>query len=152
MKNENVRKNAITFLLVQLIAWAGFTMVDFIEETTSNNFEDIAVFGIPIAVVAVYAFMRKQNWQPDLKYGKRVALILLYWLGMTAGVTAVVMKLIDQDKWIVYQAAGGWEHFLNGLEYAVFGIMLAAIPIVLVSVGELLVWVIIKGKRKSPRP
>ena len=152
MKNEKVRKNAITFLLVQLIAWAGFTMVDFIEETTSNNFEDIAVFGIPIAVVAVYAFVRKQNWQPDLKYGKRVALILLYWLGMTAGVTAVVMKLIDQDKWIVYQAAGGWEHFLNGLEYAVFGIMLAAIPIVLVSVGELLVWVIIKGKRKSPRP
>ncbi|MBD5510495.1 MAG: hypothetical protein HDR08_04490 [Lachnospiraceae bacterium] len=152
MKNEKVRKNAITFLLVQLIAWAGFTMVDFIEETTSNNFEDIAVFGIPIAVVAVYAFMRKQNWQPDLKYGKWVALILLYWLGMTAGVTAVVMKLIDQDKWIVYQAAGGWEHFLNGLEYAVFGIMLAVIPIVLVSVGELLVWVIIKGKRKSPRP
>lgn len=152
MKNEKVRKNAITFLLVQLIAWAGFTMVDFIEETTSNNFEDIAVFGIPIAVVAVYAFVRKQNWQPDLKYGKRVALILLYWLGMTAGVTAVVMKLIDQDKWIVYQAAGGWEHFLNGLEYAVFGIMLAVIPIVLVSVGELLVWVIIKGKRKSPRP
>lgn len=152
MKNEKVRKNAITFLLVQLIAWAGFTITDFIEETTSNNFEDIAVFGIPIAVVAVYAFVRKQNWQPGLKYGKWVALILLYWLGMTAGVTAVVMKLINQDKWIVYQAAGGWEHFLNGLEYAVFGIMLAVIPIVLVSVGELLVWCIIKCKRKSPRP
>ncbi|MDE6064139.1 MAG: hypothetical protein K2G20_06100 [Lachnospiraceae bacterium] len=61
MKNEEIRKNAITILLVQLIAWAGFTMVDFIEETTSNNFEDIAVFGIPIVIVAVYAFVRKQK-------------------------------------------------------------------------------------------
>ena len=152
MKNEEIRKNAITILLVQLIAWAGFTITDFVEEITSNDFELIAAFGIPIAVVVIYALMRKQNWQPGLKYGKWVALILLYWLAMTLGVTVVVMRLVNQNKWIVPQATGGWENFLNGLEYYLFGIMLAVIPIVLILVGELLVWCIIKCKRKSPRP
>lgn len=150
MKNEKIRKNVITILLVQLVAWAGITMVDFVEEITSKDFEVIAILGIPIAAAVVYAFVRKRNWEPDLKYGKWIALTLLGWLGMTAGITTVVMMLVNRNNWIVPQARGGWEHFLNGIEYGLFGIMLAVIPIVLILAGELLAWSIAKCKRKSP--
>lgn len=150
MKNEKIRKNVITILLVQLIAWTGITMVDFVEETTSKDFEAIAILGIPIAAAAVYAFVRKGNQEPDLKYGKWIALTLLGWLGMTAGITTVVMLLVNRNNWIVPQDREGWEHFLNGMEYGLFGIMLAAIPIVLILTGELLAWSIAKYKRKSP--
>lgn len=150
MKNEKIRKNVITILLVQLIAWTSITMVDFVEETTSKDFEAIAILGIPIAAAAVYAFVRKGNQEPDLKYGKWIALTLLGWLGMTAGITTVVMLLVNRNNWIVPQDREGWEHFLNGMEYGLFGIMLAVIPIVLILTGELLAWSIAKYKRKSP--
>lgn len=150
MKNKKMLQNVSIMLAVQAIAWAGFTAVDFVEETASNDFQLIAVLGIPIIAAVVYFFIRKWKWQPDTRCGKWIALILLCWLGMTAGITTFVMILINHDSWIVHQAREGWEHFLNGLEYAAFGAALAVIPIVLVLAGELLIWSIMKYKRKSP--
>ena len=150
MKNKKMLQNVGIMLAVQVIAWAGFTVVDFVEETTSNDFLMAAALGIPIIAAVVYCFMRWRNWQPDTRCGKWIALTLLCWLGMTACAAVIVMVLINHDSWIVHQDREGWEHFLNGLEYAGFGATLAVIPIVLVLAGELLIWGIMKSKRKSP--
>lgn len=152
MKNKRMLQNVGIMLAVQVIAWAGFTVVDFVEETTSNDFLMAAALGIPIIAAVVYFFMRWRNWQPDTRCGKWIALTLLCWLGMTACAAVIVTVLINHDSWIVHQDREGWEHFLNGLEYAGFGATLAVIPIVLVLAGELLIWGIMKSKRKSPRP
>ena len=55
--------------------------------------------------------------------------------------------LVTNGMWIVPQATGGWEHFLNGIEYMMFAITLAGIPFVAVVLIESVVG-IVKAVRK----
>ena len=55
--------------------------------------------------------------------------------------------LVTNEMWIVSQATGGWEHFLNGIEYMMFAITLAGIPFVAVVMIESVVG-IVKAVRK----
>ena len=55
--------------------------------------------------------------------------------------------LVTNEMWIVPQATGGWEHFLNGIEYMMFAITLAGIPFVAVVLIESVVG-IVKAVRK----
>ncbi len=55
--------------------------------------------------------------------------------------------LVTNEMWIVPQATGGWEHFLNGIEYMMFAITLAGIPFVAVVMIESVVG-IVKAVRK----
>ncbi len=54
----------------------------------------------------------------------------------------LIGALVINEMWIVPQAAGGWEHLLNGIEYMMFAITLAGIPFVAVVLIESVIGIV----------
>ena len=73
---------------------------------------------------------------------KDVVIICETWLicGLILGF--LIGALVNNQMWIVSQATGGWEHLLNGIEYMMFAVTLAGIPIVIVVLIESLIGIV----------
>lgn len=110
-------------LIVQVIVWIGFTIVDWIEEIYAihSEMEMCSVFST--IVVILYFIKRKLNWSnrqermPIGKRMKRFGVISLRWLLLTVSTAIIITILAFDNKWIVSQDQVGLEHILNGVEY-----------------------------------
>lgn len=139
-----MKKTGIFFLLCQFTGWFFFTIYDFIDEMGRGGGqyaleELVFVFNLILPFVIIWAYILFMNkakyraavtpegepvWRPlDEKGWKYKALSKLLWLGIGVLFLLVFYFLSEKDLWIVPQATGGWENFLNGIEYYVFGIL-----------------------------
>ena len=53
------------------------------------------------------------------------------------------------NNWIVHQDTDGWEHFLNGLEYPLFGFMLVVGFVITAVLCEAVIGIVNYIKKKD---
>ncbi|MBR6536518.1 MAG: hypothetical protein IKT67_04900 [Lachnospiraceae bacterium] len=128
-------------IVANVIGWAIFTFSDFLEETgNESSFMGFVFWGVPAAVGLAYIIrnlmVRKEG--PDsvkecLKNAGK-------WL-LVSGVIGVGINVaVIFDRWFVKQATGGWENFLNGIEYALFALFLTGGVLVVIILWNILRW------------
>lgn len=129
-------------LLTQFIAWIGLTMIDFLEEFFLIDLQFEACLFFPIIVGIFYFIKRKFIWKekyrqlPIWKIMIRVLIFVLEWCFITVSVSTIITILVFNEIWIIPQ---GMDYF-NGMEYPVYGFFLCIIPIVLILIGEIVIW------------
>lgn len=146
---REMRKTAAFFTVGNVAAWWVMTLLDYLEEIENINLDQtpaaLFFWAAPaIMILAYIIFLRKvgyrentalpdaasgePGWKPlDEKGWKYKVLTKLMWLGICAVFTFVITILVCMNLWIVPQAQGGWENFLNGIEYPIFGFLFTLI-------------------------
>lgn len=136
-----------------MTAWAGFTVIDFIEEKTSIiyyiekiisiNLKEVMCIGIPIILGVLYFIRDKSLWNTEKRQSVkkqiiRIAKVIGIWFFITIVSSTIIIKLVCDDMWIVPQ------YGFSALAYPAFGYLLLVIPIGLVLVGEFLIFIFVK--------
>lgn len=136
-----------------MTAWAGFTVIEFIEGKTSIiyyiekiisiDLKEVMCIGIPIILGVLYFIRDKSLWniekrQSIKKQIIRIAKVIGIWFFITIVSSTIIIKLVCDDMWIVPQ------YGFSALAYPVFGFLLLVIPIGLVLVGEFLIFIFVK--------
>lgn len=140
--------------IAQFIAWAGFTVIDFIGEKTSIiyyiekiisiDLKEVMCIGIPIILGVLYFIRDKSLWNTEKRQSIkkqiiRIAKVIGIWFFITIVSSTIIIKLVCNDMWIVPQ------YGFSALAYPVFGFLLLVIPIGFVLVGELFILLFVKG-------
>lgn len=125
-------------LVVQLIAWGIMTLTDLYEETTNNQYEMVTIILVPCLIVLFYLIYRKRLYAYQEVKWKDIGLLQLTWFAFSVAFGIIISVLVGQNLWIVHQATGGWENFLNGIEYAIFAVFLCLLPMFLVLIIEVI--------------
>ncbi len=136
--------------LVQLLVWAGFTGLDVLDETWLHSTDLFAVyfFAAPILISLLYLRYRPRLHTEQWKSWQNTLFCLGIWILETAAIGFPVGYLVNYNRWIVPQATGGWENFLNGIEYLMFPFFCAGIPLIIIVLWTLGEW-IYRNIRKS---
>lgn len=115
-----MKKKIAICLIVQIICWSIMTLSDYVEETYNDSYNLVVVFAVPLICVILYIIFRKWIYDNQIVRLKDVAIICAAWMicGLILGF--LIGALVLNEMWIVSQATGGWEHFLNGIEYMMF--------------------------------
>lgn len=136
-----------------MTAWAGFTVIEFIEEKTSIiyyiekiisiDLKEVMCIGIPIILGVLYFIRDKSLWNTEKRQSIkkqiiRIAKVTGIWFFITIVSSTIIIKLVCDDMWIVPQ------YGFSALAYPVFGFLLLVIPIGLVLVGEFLIFIFVK--------
>lgn len=134
-----MKKKILLSLIAQLICWSIMTLADYMEETYNDSYNVAVVFAVPLICVILYIIFRKWIYDNQIVRLKDVAIICAAWMicGLILGF--LIGVLVTNEMWIVPQATGGWEHFLNGIEYMMFAMTLAGIPFVAVVLIEVVI-------------
>lgn len=136
-----------------MTAWAGFTVIEFIEEKTSIiyyiekiisiDLKEVMCIGIPIILGVLYFIRDKSLWNTEKRQSIkkqiiRIAKVTGIWFFITIVSSTIIIKLVCDDMWIVPQ------YEFSALAYPIFGFLLLVIPIGLVLVGEFLIFIFVK--------
>lgn len=136
-----------------MTAWAGFTVIEFIEEKTSIiyyiekiisiDLKEVMCIGIPIILGVLYFIRDKSLWNTEKRQSIkkqiiRIAKVTGIWFFITIVSSTIIIKLVCDDMWIVPQ------YGFSALAYPIFGFLLLVIPIGLVLVGEFLIFIFVK--------
>lgn len=146
-----IKKTTILYLLVHLISQGLFMIADYIEEKYSESiFLVIGYFGIPILLLILYLVFQFVFKQYKEHYGRKIIYNLL-WFSMGTIISIFVCYLIFELDFPIHQETGGWEHFLNGIEYMLLGFMLNVVNTIafIIIDTSVLVYNYIKNKNKS---
>lgn len=143
-----MKKDFLMLFITQVIAWFLFTLSDLIDEHSSEYTEGFALFIICSAIVVLY-FVFRDDFYKDvrIKKWKELICLLFIWLVQCAIFGGIISSLALNNTWIVHQATGGWEHFLNGIEYPVFAIILALLSVFILFI-ELIMSIVKKVREK----
>ena len=118
-KIGGTKQTAIIYFIWNLIGWSLITWTDWIEETKSRDLFEPCLFGLPIGLFILYIIFQmyfggiKETFMQKIKYK-------LLWLDIGSIFGFVINCLVSKNIWIVTQDLSGWEHMLNGIEYALF--------------------------------
>ncbi len=147
--NRLLKNSAITMTAANIIAWGLFTLGDYYEELRSTDFFYVLVFyAAPIIVSLLYILLRGRIYKDGVNL-KAIAVTSLSWIMISVIFFLVISYLVLNEMWIITQTRGGWEHFLNGIEYPLFGIFFAAIPLIVGLLCELILYIIMKIKSRK---
>lgn len=141
-----IKKTTYMYLICNLVGWSVITCLDWIEEQYNQDYTMLVTFALSIIMGVLYIIYQintgdiKESFLQKLKYK-------FIWLGIGAVFGGLIGTLACSNMWIVPQAQGGWEHFLNGIEYWVFGLFFVGAVAVVWFVFDMAVW--IYGKVKN---
>ncbi len=127
--------------VANLIGWTILTFSDYLDETTTNGVYMMnVIWGVPALVCVAYIIwdlmQRKEGADTIKECLKRAG----KWL-LVSGVIGVVINIAVADEWwLVKQATGGWENFLNGIEYALFALFLTGGVFLIIILWNILRW------------
>lgn len=140
--NQSIR----LYIIMNLAAWALFSLVDYIEETTNDDFEVVALIFLPVIVCVTYCIFELKTERLTRPF-KEKAIDKLIWIGISSAFAVLVCYLLSNNIWIVKQAQGGWEHFLNGAEYVFLACCLIAICGAFFFIFDIGVWIYLRRKK-----
>lgn len=128
-----------TVTVAQLISWLIFIMGDYLEETYSNDLLlAVALLILPIALPVLYLIFQSRVHYSDLPKWVNTVTVLGVWTVDNILLYALTMGLIGSNLWLIPQAADGWEHFLNGIEYLLFPFFNIAAAFIIVLLWNLI--------------
>lgn len=134
------------YIIMNLAAWALFSLVDYIEETTNNDFEVVALIFLLVIVCVTYCIFEFKTERLRRPF-KEKAIDKLIWIGISSAFAVLICYLLLNNIWIVKQAQGGWEHFLNGVEYVFLAFSLIAICGPFFFIFDIGVWIYQRRKK-----
>lgn len=140
--NQSIR----LYIIMNLAAWALFSLVDYIEETTNNDFEFLALIFLLVIVCVTYCIFELKTERFTRPFKEKV-IDKLIWIGISAAFSVLICYLMSNNIWIVKQAQGGWEHFLNGIEYVFMAFSLVVICSLFFFVFDFGVWIYLRRKK-----
>ena len=106
--------------LMQILSWAVLTLADYIEETTSNDFLLITELVLPALMAVMYIIFQSKIHGTSGSRVKNALSVLGLWSLENIILGIFIISLLNNNQWLVYQKRGGWENFMNGIEYGVF--------------------------------
>lgn len=141
-------KSVRLYILMNIVAWIIFSLVDYIEETTANDFFLPAIIILSIIVCIIYCVfeIKTENFRLSFKHK---AILKLIWIGITGVFAVPIFFLVCSDMWIIKQARGGWEHFLNGIEYGVMGFFLVVFCSLFFFIFDVGVWFYLRRQKNE---
>lgn len=138
-----MKRPVIFVTAAHLAAWITLTVADYFDETTSSDFALVLFFAGPVLAVILYWILRKRLWAgSSLAWWKKMLIGAGIWLGESAVFGIPICILVNNNKWVVYQAVGGIENLLNGMEYMVFAVFYAVIPTVMIILSETVIFLL----------
>ncbi len=146
-----IKKTTILYLIIHILSQGLFMLADFIEEKYNESiFLPIGFLGIPIILFVFYLIFQFAFKQYKEQYGKKMIYNLL-WFSIGTIISIIVCYLIFELDFPVHQARGGWENFLNGIEYMILGLMLNVVNTAsfIIIDTSVLIYNCIKNKNKS---
>lgn len=128
-------------LITNIIGWTIFTFSDYLEETgNGDSFMWIVLWGVPSVVGLAYIvrnlMVRKEGADTVKECLKNAG----KWLLVSGVIGVGIHVALAFDLWFVKQATGGWENFLNGIEYALFALFLTGGVFVVIILWNILRW------------
>lgn len=128
--------------VTQIICWIIFVFGDYLSETVSNDILlYTALLLLPVIIPIAYLIFQKKVHYDSVPGWVNTLTVLLVW-----GVENLIFGRIIIALQIVPQAYGGWEHFLNGIEYLMFPLFNIALAVIIVSFWNLVVFIYKKIK------
>lgn len=117
-------------ILLNMIYWMLISLGDWVEEHNKHDGTLLLVFfAVSLLTVSGIYILRDLGRRKGCAATWREMLIFaIQWVGIGSLFGIGVNILVITNHWIVYQAQGGWENFLNGIEYAVCFLGFAAAP------------------------
>ncbi len=126
--------------IAQLLSWTLLCAVDYIEETRHGDLFVVPLFLLPPILGVVYLLLRRWLHSPEWKYWQNLLFCLGSWTAGAAAFGIPICICVNDNTWIIPQASGGWENFLNGLEYYMFPFFLAGVPLLMALLWSFLEW------------
>ena len=128
-------------IVANIIGWLIFTFSVYLEETGNNDsFMWFVFWGVPVVVGLAYIvrnlMVRKEGADTVKECLKNAG----KWLLVSGVIGAGINVALAFDLWFVKQATGGWEHFLNGIEYALFTMFLTGEVLAVIILWNILRW------------
>ncbi len=124
--------------LYHVLSWGLFSLEDYLWEYVDSGDYFFSFWGMPIIACILYFYFRKRIFRLQSITWKGNAVFFLIWfvVSLVFGFVITLMTC-EYNNWIVRQHTGGWEYFLNGIEYPLFGILLGAGPLIVAILGEI---------------
>lgn len=147
-----MKKEWLFVLICHIVNWLVFSATDYLaEEWDAGMPMFILLYGVAFFNLAVYIVRDVKCKKGRCATAKEMLIFSAEWLGIGSVLGCVICLLVFRNKWIVLQAVGGFENFLNGIEYALFGIGLVPAAWVFVLIWNLCRFVYYRtGKRRIP--
>ena len=153
MGKKDIVKKTVVCLVVQVIAWGLLTLCDWLEETRGDDPFGYVVLITPLVLTVLYFCLRKKLYGTGEISMKQVWQLCGIWFLISCAFGVLLtMLVVHWNVWIVRQAQEGWDNFLNGIEYPLFGFLLGALPLISVILGEIIIRIArhyFAGRRKS---
>jgi len=129
-------KKWIICIVSQFIAWSLFTFTDWIQETSgATYFTEVFIWSVIILGITYFVFRKRIYSELPVKW-KEVWGLVAGWTVTGLVLGFFIFFLICQwNVWFIRQAAGE-GHLLNGIEYMLYAIWIAAVPAVTIILGE----------------
>lgn len=135
-------------IIFQIISWGIFILVDespFIIKSSAEMISIwIVIFLLIVLLLLYFIFSKKVIAKNNYNSIIFNASLLILWIIFSILGIYITLKLVDIGV-LHYCSGGGWNCFLNGIEYTLFGFGL------LIIVGIIILWKIIYYCYKSIR-
>ena len=125
-------------LIFQAICWGCFIVFDEIgifDEFTALILGIIVLIGF---LIYYFIYSNKYLIKNNLKVLKFDIIIFIFWIVMTIGMTYFTIYLVDIG-YLHYCGEGGWDCFLNGIEYLLYGVCVILLPVVIIFI-KIIIW------------
>jgi len=128
--------------IANLAGWTIFSFSDYLEETGNDgSFMAVVAWGIP-ALVGIAYIVRNMLERRERAYTIKECLKNAGKWFLVSGMFGVVINaLLINEWWFIKQATGGWENFLNGIEYALFALFLTGGVLGVIVLWNILYWI-----------
>ena len=138
INTKYIKKYAIYFIIVNVIAWSIFTIADYVQEKTHDDtLENVMLCGLPVLICIAYICMEIKN-KDISKSLKDFVIVKILWIVISVLPAIYIPYKVNFNEWIIKQR----PFFLNGIEYYVLSLFMVAgcfIIFVIVDVIEVIV-------------
>lgn len=124
----------LKLLAANAAGWVVFTVLEWGSEisTSYDALLEIYAFLAGIFFSIIYTVIHCVKNKGHRGSAKTILKDMGIWLGVSVAISVLIVTLVVNDLWLVKQATGGWENFLNGIEYFIFSIFWTLEPPVMV--------------------
>lgn len=135
-------------LISHIVSWMLFSATDYLaEEWTTQDAMAVFLFSVAFLNLAAYIIRDLKIRKGRAADAKEMLVFSAEWLGIGGLLSVLVCLLVFQNRWIVEQAVGGFENFLNGLEYLVFAVFLVFFSLIFIILWNVCRWLYYRLRR-----
>lgn len=148
MNGKIIEKCVAAILLLNVLAWLIFLMMDAIAELLLNesSFLDAGLLSIPCILTVFYIILEKKLFGTvrfNAKYNLCMSASFIIFDTLFG---AIVWQAAENDIWLIPQGGGSFFN-LNGIEYAMFPFTYGIVFLILGFVIKLISYIVYRRKQ-----